>query len=67
MFSNLILELLAKSEGHTYALFRVYLPTSAPSGDCFVRYNLVYEYDDVRDNYTPNSTTNVSNYRVYAL
>ena len=67
MFSNLILELLDKSEGHAYAPSRVCLPTSALSGDCFVRYNLVYEYDDVRDNYTPNSTTNVSNYRVYAI
>ena len=61
---KLILELLAKSEGHALAPFCVYVPTSAPTGDHFVRYNLVYEYSDVRDNYAPCSTTNVSNYRI---
>ena len=61
---ELILEVLAKKEGHAYAPFRVYVPTSAPSGDCYVRYDLVYEYSDVRDDYTPCSTTNVSNYRI---
>ena len=62
--AKLILEVLPRCAGHAYASFRVYLPTSAPSGDCFIRYNLVYEYNDVRDNYAPNSTTNVSNYRI---
>ncbi len=64
MFAKPILEILPKNEGYAYAPLRIYLPTSAPSGDCYVRYNLVYEYNDVRDNYAPNSTANVSNYRI---
>lgn len=59
-----ILEILPKNEGYAYAPLRIYLPTKALSGDCFVRYNLVYEYNDTRDNYAPNSTANVSNYRI---
>lgn len=61
---ELILEVLNKKEGHDYAPFRVYVPTSAPSGNCYVRYNMEYQYSDVRDNYKPCSTTNVSNYRI---
>ena len=60
---SLILEILPKKEGHAYPCFRVYLPTTAGDG-YYVRYNFHYEYNDVRENYAPNSTTNVSNYRI---
>ena len=64
MDKRLILEILPRKNGHTYPFFRVYVPTSAPGGSYFVRYNFNYEYNDDRQNYAPNSTTNVSNYRI---
>ena len=64
MDKRLILEILPRKNGHTYPFFRVYVPTSAPGGAYFVRYNFNYEYNDDRQNYAPNSTTNVSNYRI---
>ena len=59
---QLILELLPKREGHAYAPFAVYLPTHTEG--FFIQYHFAYEYSDTRDRYTPNSTTNVSNYRI---
>ena len=64
MDDRLILEILPHKIGHTYPFFRVYVPTSAPDGTHYVRYNFNYEHNDERQNYAPNSTTNVSNYRI---
>ena len=61
---QLILEILQKDAGCAYAPFAVYVPTSAPDGAHYIRYNFSFKHSDVRDVYTPNSNSNVSLYRI---
>ena len=50
--------------GQTYSSVNLYVQTSDPSGDYYVRYCLQYEYSDVRNDYTTNSCTNRASYRI---
>ena len=52
------------ANGQTYNSVNVYVRTSDPSGDYYIRYRLQYEYSDVRNNYNRDSGTNRSNYRI---
>ena len=61
---QLILEILPKADGCAFAPFAVYVPTSAPDGAHYVKYNFTFKHSDVRDVYTPNSNSNVSLYRI---
>ena len=51
-----------------YSSFNVYTETSHPSGEYFIRYNFVYEYNDIDEslNWSNGSNTgaNRSNYRI---
>ena len=62
--NGLILEVLKPSTGREYRSFAVYVQTSDPSGQYYIKYNFAYEYNDTRTNYAGNTTTNISNYRV---
>ena len=62
--NGLILEVLKPSSGREYQSFAVYVQTSDPSGQYYVKYNFAYEHNDTRTNYAGNTTTNISNYRV---
>lgn len=60
---SVIIERLPAKE-QTYNSVNLYVRTSDPSGDYYVRYCLQYEYSDVRNNYNRDSGTNRSNYRI---
>ncbi len=62
--NGLILEILKPASGREYGSFYVYVQTSDPSGQYYVKYNFAYEYNDARTNYAGNTTTNISNYRI---
>jgi hypothetical protein len=59
---DMIVEVEAPKNG--YNTFHVYVKTSDPSGDVYIRYNFIYEYDDNRTSFNSNTTTNISNFRV---
>lgn len=61
---NLILDLKAPNATTGYQTFHVYVRTSDPSGDYYIRYIFEYEYNDIRDRYGADTTTNISNYRI---
>lgn len=48
----------------SYNSINFYVQTSDPSGDYYVRYRMQYEYNDTRNGYGANTTTNISNYRI---
>ncbi len=60
---SLLIEVLAGSADR-YNSVNFYVQTSDPSGDYYVRYRMQYEYNDTRNSYGSNSTTNISNYRI---
>lgn len=62
--NGLILATFPPENGNGYGSFNVYVRTGDPTGQYYVRYMFQYEYNDARDVYTPNSTTNISNYRI---
>ena len=47
-----------------YNSINLYVQTSDPSGDYYVRYKMQYEYNDNRNTYKADSGTNISNYRI---
>lgn len=47
-----------------YNSVNIYVQTSDPSGDYYIRYRMQYDYSDARNNYTFSSGSNVSNYRI---
>ncbi len=62
--SDMILEVGAPVDGQEYNSFYVYVKTSDPSGNYYIRYNFIYEYSTVYDNFKADSQTNRSNFRV---
>lgn len=52
------------AKGQTYNSVNIYVQTSDISRDYYICYCLEYEYSDVRNNYSGNSGTNRSNYRI---
>ena len=66
--NGIFVEVFAPVGGDEYSCFNVYTQTSHPSGDYFIRYNFVYEYDEIDEklNWSNGSNTgaNRSNYRI---
>ncbi len=58
------LEMLGKEEGLEYSDFYVYVRTSDPSKNYYVRYNFDYQHNTNLTTYEDNSATNLSNYRI---
>ena len=62
---SVLLEMPATAKGQ-YGTFRIYVQTSDPSGDYYIRYNMVLDNNDTRNIYKADSTTNVCNFRIRA-
>ena len=61
----IILEMTKASAGRSYSDFYVYVQTTDPSGDYYVRYRFYYVYSTVTTNAT-NSATNIDMFRIAA-
>ncbi len=61
---DVIVQLLSKNDNKgTYEDFYIYIRTSDPSGQYYIRYNFIYEYNTEVLN-TVNSTANIDAFRV---
>ena len=58
-----LVEVLA-GKADRYNSVNLYVQTSDPSGDYYIRYKMQYEYNDNRNTYKADSCTNISNYRI---
>ena len=66
--NGLWVEVFAPAGDDEYSSFNIYTQTTHPSGDYYIRYKFVYEYDDIDDslNWSNGSNTgaNRMNYRI---
>ncbi len=61
---DIIVEVDAADKTSGYNTFHVYIRTSDPLGNYYIRYNFVHQYDLVRNNFAGSKCTNISNFRI---